>query len=73
MEEKRRHFIQRMENETVSPHDNGATKRPHGEDVIDLEEGDEERSIEQIASTVTSQARLPRTLNHRQLPGAMKY
>ena len=51
MEEKRRHFIQRMENETVSPHDNGATKWSHGEDVVDLEERNEERLIRPIASS----------------------
>ena len=51
VEEKRRHFIQRMENETVSPHDYGATKRPHGEDVIDLEERDKERFFGQVASS----------------------
>ena len=38
VKKERSDFVQRVEHETVTPHDNGATQRTHGEDVVDLRE-----------------------------------
>ena len=38
VKKERSDFVQRMEHEAVTPHDDGATQRTHGEDVVDLRE-----------------------------------
>ena len=38
MKKERSNFVQRMEHEAITPHDDGATERTHGEDVVDLRE-----------------------------------